>query len=558
METKSVNDYQKEQKKAMDPLTPSDLAPLFPPDLRILALGEAARGAREFTLMRLNVLRALLAQQRRVLLVLDAPYAESVPLNEYIQGRQTGKPELLLSNLYYWNYNTEEMLDILNWMREYNANAPLTRRVQIAGCDIQTYHTAIERILHTVEARLPQLARELHALYSPFYKLRPEMRTSYKHQTHELKQRCRSNCEQASALLQRHQDALIARSSPETFTQLALDARAVLAAEALLAAPESAEAHRARTHGMVTILSHLLASAPPETTLLLCGHNHLIKKQGTGPGAVLHEMYGSAFVAVGQCFYQGSIQALNESGQLCQQVLPPALPGSYEALFAETAQEALQAARTLTEARPLRHIGASYSPERPETYYSMLAPASLFDYLLFVRNITPVRLLPLHVTFTRPSTAPVLPDKPTNLDFAHGFTDWALTGSHPHRYAIELEPDHVALLRAKEPCKDGFGALAQKIQAPPGQQIRLTAEVQAEAVEQYCSLWVRVDGEEQMLGLYYQNKGVLNGTQPYQRCCVEASVPYEARELLFGVLLAGSGAVRIKHLSIDIPCNEQT
>lgn len=104
---------------------------------RIVALGEATHGTREFFQLKHRLLEFLVTEMGFNLFAIEATMPESFDLNDYVlTGR--GDPEKALAGVYFWTWDTEEVRTMIEWMRSYNADPKHTRKVKFYGCDMQS------------------------------------------------------------------------------------------------------------------------------------------------------------------------------------------------------------------------------------------------------------------------------------------------------------------------------------------------------------------------------------------------------------------------------------
>ncbi len=115
----------------------SDLQPLKAVigDARIVALGEATHGSREFFQLKHRLLEFLATEMGFTVFSIEANLPEAYRLNDYVL-EGTGDPAQLLRGMYFWTWDTEEVLAMIRWMREFNQSGK--GRVQFTGFDMQT------------------------------------------------------------------------------------------------------------------------------------------------------------------------------------------------------------------------------------------------------------------------------------------------------------------------------------------------------------------------------------------------------------------------------------
>src|SRR5579872_2959444 len=88
-------------------------------DARIVSLGEATHGTREFFQMKHRMLEFLATQMGFTIFSIEANMPEAYKLNDYVLNG-TGDPARLIAGMYFWTWNTQEVLDMVQWMREFN------------------------------------------------------------------------------------------------------------------------------------------------------------------------------------------------------------------------------------------------------------------------------------------------------------------------------------------------------------------------------------------------------------------------------------------------------
>ena len=104
-------------------------------DARIVSLGEATHGSREFFQLKHRMLEFMASEMGFSIFSIEANLPEAYRLNDYVlEGK--GDPAQLLRGMYFWTWDTEEVLAMIRWMREFNKSGK--GRVQFTGFDMQT------------------------------------------------------------------------------------------------------------------------------------------------------------------------------------------------------------------------------------------------------------------------------------------------------------------------------------------------------------------------------------------------------------------------------------
>jgi len=104
-------------------------------DARIVSLGEATHGSREFFQLKHRMLEFLASEKGFTIFSIEANMPEAYRLNDYVLNGN-GNPEQLIKGMYFWTWSTEEVLDMVQWMREFNKSGK--GRLQFTGFDMQT------------------------------------------------------------------------------------------------------------------------------------------------------------------------------------------------------------------------------------------------------------------------------------------------------------------------------------------------------------------------------------------------------------------------------------
>jgi len=106
-------------------------------DVRLVGLGEATHGSREFFQFKHRMLEFLVKELGYNLFVIEATYPGTLAIDEYVR---TGKGDraTLLRGMRFWTWNTEEVLAMVDWMRAHNRNLPLEKQVRFFGNDVQS------------------------------------------------------------------------------------------------------------------------------------------------------------------------------------------------------------------------------------------------------------------------------------------------------------------------------------------------------------------------------------------------------------------------------------
>ena len=120
---------------------------------RIVSLGECTHGTREVFQMKHRLVEYLADQRGFTIFSIEANMPEAYRLNEYVlEGK--GDPNQLISGMYFWTWNTEEVLAMVEWMRRFNQSGK--GRIEFTGFDMQTPDVAMDVVLDFLRAADPE------------------------------------------------------------------------------------------------------------------------------------------------------------------------------------------------------------------------------------------------------------------------------------------------------------------------------------------------------------------------------------------------------------------
>src|SRR5260370_11890408 len=134
---------------------------------------------------------------------------------------------------------------------------------------------------------------------------------------------------------------------------------------------------------------------------------------------------------------------------------------------------------------------------------------------------------------------------------------WILAGNKPASYNTGVETAGgraSAFLKSKAPAIEGFGTLMQMFGAQQyaGKRVRFSGAVQAEGVQAWAGLWMRVDKEKDSVAFDNMQGRPIKGTSGWQNYTVVLDVPQDATAIGLGILLSGTGAVWLSNLSVEV------
>ncbi|MCP3168266.1 erythromycin esterase family protein [Myxococcus qinghaiensis] len=290
---------------------------------RVVALGEATHGTREFFQLKHRMLEFLATEMGFTVFAIEASFGDSLALNEYVLTGK-GDPAKGLAGLGFWTWDTEEVLALIRWMRAYNADPSHPRKLKFYGVDMQGTAASARALVDFFEQEDPAFHQRLLGPMAPFLdeKKGPEARSV------ETGKQLAGLVAEVDARLRR----LPVRKRSENARALAARHARVLGQLAeVVVAPLSSNDLRDRA--MAENARWVLEHEGPEARMVLWAHNGHVGTSDRGGslsmGQHLREALGSRMYVFGFVFNQGSFQAVHlpsEPNEPRRGVIPHTVP----------------------------------------------------------------------------------------------------------------------------------------------------------------------------------------------------------------------------------------
>lgn len=147
---------------ALDSLIPDT----FFNNKRIIACGQSSHGSHENFEIQKSIFKLLVEKKGTRAFVLEGHYSNVFRINQYIRyGR--GTKDSLLHDLGFKIWQTDELWDLLGWMKNFNAGRPLYDQIIITGNDAQNMKAAALGTLDFLTRYDPAALSEARELLKP-------------------------------------------------------------------------------------------------------------------------------------------------------------------------------------------------------------------------------------------------------------------------------------------------------------------------------------------------------------------------------------------------------
>ncbi|MBC8145247.1 MAG: erythromycin esterase family protein, partial [bacterium] len=385
---------------------------------KIVALGEATHGSREFFQFKHRMLEFLVREMGFTVFAIEASASACLNINDYVMGR-TDSGAAALDSQGYWTWNTVEVMDMINWMRAYNRSVTVERRVSFVGIDMQVNAEAYKRLITYLYRVDSELAIRMDSLPRPWGVRREHydnsiegisslafdadsasssmlhfatMRKQYASGLHEMTLRA---------------DDMVARSSMSEF-DTAFFHLSILNQYIDAFAPDAKPG--VRDQYLADNLARYVRESGPTARVVLWAHNaHIRKGEGQGVkwmGNRLNEKFRDQYYAIGLTFDQGAFQSrdvgTDGKSQLAEFTIGSAPHHMLEWYLASTRRElffidlrnterkSVDVVNWLAAPHYLRSVGSTYANELGPTFVEYI-PSRDFDGLVFIRRTSRAR-----------------------------------------------------------------------------------------------------------------------------------------------------------------------
>lgn len=556
-------------------------------DARIVSLGEATHGTREFFQIKHRMLEFLATQMGFTIFAIEASFPECLEINEYVT-TGIGDPAAALAGQRFWTWDTHEVLDLILWMRCFNEDARNPHKLSFYGFDMQFPPVGAQNFLDYLRRVDPLLAFEAERTLVPLI-------TDFNVNNYgSLPARERDKTREGmAALLRRFRSrkaTYVWRSSEREWEIALRNLVAVKQGEEMYGEPTN---HAIRDQAMADNVEALLDLGGPDSKAVLWAHNGHAQvapwESGILPmGAHLDRKFGDEQVVFGFAFGHGSFQAVDmDRGGLRNFKVGAPPPASLDAVFSEVGPLFVIDLTKIPRKGPVaewfasdvgsRSLGAVWSVKRAEEFFGPARVRERYNALIFVRETSAARRNP---AARRPPT-PVsrtrkLPPRPANLDLSRGKaggtpTGWrTMGGSGKWRsYSVTLTQEgprtgkrSAQIVREWAPWTWGQAELSQSFEARlyRGKRVRLSAQARTEVAQRgaEAQLFIRVDPKPKQdrplwlparpLRFVGMHKSPIRSSE-WRDYKISTRIPKRAETITIGLAFTGNGRALVSDFS---------
>jgi erythromycin esterase len=385
---------------------------------RVVLLGEATHGTREFYEWRAAITRRLIQEQGVTVVAVEGDWRPMIEVDAYGRGEGTADEATEVLRLFkrwpQWMWANQSFAELIEWIRQWNTGRGPSEQVRIRGLDLYGFGASLHGVEAFFRRHLPRQSKTVRRHYARLRRYRGDGQTY----ASDILAGGRSAESGVRAVVDLLRDpALEAGNIPQDKLFVARqDASIVKRAEAFYRATlEPGErSWNVRAEHMWLTLARLLEHHGPEARAVVWAHNtHVGDARATDMattgainiGQLSREALGpkSVFI-VGFATHRGeTIAGKSWGGRRRVLSLPPARRESWDGVLQRAGggdhwlllDDAVREDPLLRPSRPQRAIGVVYNPKHESVVnYTQTVLPSRFDALIFIAESH--ALEPLH------------------------------------------------------------------------------------------------------------------------------------------------------------------
>ena len=372
-------------------------------DARIVSLGEGTHGTRDFFEMKARILRFLVEEMGFNTFAIEATWPESRRIDHYVRTGE-GDPRVFLSALYFWTWNTESVLEMIEWMREHNEAGG---DIGFHGFDMQSPGMALHNVREYVQTVDPESADAVaerlscltrHANGPDGWRTSSE---SYPIQVSSYHSACAAALEEVRDLLLANREEFATVSGEDAFEVALQSLRVAVQYHLWVVEGQNRDVFMAENTEWIS------RQIGPEGKMVLWAHNNHVANRPRRQGLYLRQKFGDDMVIFGFSHETGRFSGVDlrpgASPGLGPYDLEPPAPGSFERVFATVNFPGFfldlrgrdfdtQDTYWLGETRLFRSIGCCLSPNYGTWFDTPLA--EWYDVIIHFKQTRPTVVLP--------------------------------------------------------------------------------------------------------------------------------------------------------------------
>ncbi|WP_342533553.1 erythromycin esterase family protein [Lysinibacillus sp. FSL K6-0057] len=376
----------------------------IPDEVKIIGFGEATHGNIEFQTLKKDLFETMIKNENVHVFVLEGDFGGAQQINQFIMNG-AGTAEEAIKALDYGIYKTEQMVEFVQWMHDYNQTVDEQDKIYFYGNDMQRYDYSKKGLLdyyakvHADNAQ--KFTTELEHVSNK------TMRDLSNSQLNELDKTIDTIIND----LQSNKAIYEKKSSKDDFSFAAQYAQIMKQRTQLFLNDDNYM--NLRDQYLAENLQWIVEyeATQGHNKVLMSAHNGHIEKTSASMagyqsmGQYLNEHFKDQYFAIGTDFVKNTFQAQNGSGERKEYTIEHhnALVDAFSDIDSnifyvdfEAAKQSKELANILSKKQRMGNIGDDFRPWYKLTqmlYTIKMTPEEAYDGLIVVQEATPTKII---------------------------------------------------------------------------------------------------------------------------------------------------------------------
>ncbi|UIO42471.1 erythromycin esterase family protein [Brevibacillus brevis] len=360
----------------------------------IVGLGEGNHGSREIYTMKHRFVEFLVMEMGFTTLVLEENWGNALKLDHYVLTGE-GNPSKFLMPI----FQTKEIVDMLEWMREYNADPENETKLRVVGMDVQNVSENVyDEISQYIKKYKPDLLPRVNNKMKELAEVTKDLET-YSALPVAIQKKHQEQAKEITEILEQNKSSLNGQS--KEFARIKQHAKVIEQFTGMYFNFSENPSDLFLKHDIAMFENAKWAHEQLGKTIVW-GHNgHIAKNnmlQEVYPklaGQYLLEHYGKEYVTIGTSFGKGEYNAFNIENKIVPATIQSNDPKTFNHTLDQVSKDQyfvdLRNATGLTqkwleEERPFLIGFGSADPSKPNSITTSLGQA--FDILIHIDTVS--------------------------------------------------------------------------------------------------------------------------------------------------------------------------
>lgn len=382
-------------------------------DKQIVAMGEATHGTREFFQMKHRMFEFLVGEMGYRVFAIEDDFAAVQAINEYILDGK-GSAREAIKSITSWPWFTEEVLEMIEWMRKYNEDPNHERKIKFYGFDMQHVYDNTRRILSYMKKADEDIFSQFDSKLK--YVKNNSVQTLTTGQLNEVK----SNVKELQSIFDKNKEIFVKKTSQREYDLVAQQLKVLnQTIEISILKNKSTvqigyESSDMRDRSMAENIKWIIdyESKFGNDKIMLWAHNAHVSKGDFSwkiMGEHLYEEYKDKYYSIGFEFYSGDFNAYSfdssgkQIGNIQRFTMEKSNPKAFSSIFKDTeiplsfidfksASKNEKVRKILEKKQLFHHIGSAYIGVEEQSYVTQ-TPIRAYDGLIFIRDTSSTKVL---------------------------------------------------------------------------------------------------------------------------------------------------------------------